>query len=217
MGGGTYRLKMNNKEAAKKVFSLHMREAEGCTRPISVSNVEQQFSVLEIFDVIHEKLLARENVDSYQPTSESRVTREVKCTQESDNDGHQNEETRQTGEQNRSGRQNEIVGGGLEVGPSLHRLLLVMLKLHSLQDSQSRIWLHHPPRRVGCTTRFVPVMTSMGEVKVQIQGRARVVPKGKVVPAHLARGIIPLVVVERGMVPRTRARREVMGGAGVNH
>jgi hypothetical protein len=76
-GGGVYQVAFSNMSAAKKMMALHMRELEGCPRPLLVSILEQPLPILELFDVLHEKLAGKERADMYNTTSE-RQTREVK-------------------------------------------------------------------------------------------------------------------------------------------
>ena len=54
-----------------------MRELNRLDKPILVSMVEQHLSILEIFDVCHDKLTDREHVDSLQANNNERRTRHV--------------------------------------------------------------------------------------------------------------------------------------------
>jgi hypothetical protein len=76
LGQGVYRLKFNDYHLAKKLLAFHSREITGCPRPLQISLVEQQFTALEIFDMLHDKLANREKVDTYHQPNEKPV-REV--------------------------------------------------------------------------------------------------------------------------------------------
>ena len=79
MGRGLYRLKFTSMDAVKKMLGLHMRELNGLDKPLVVSMVEQHLSVLEIFEVCHDKLTDRERVDSFQSNNHERRTRHVQA------------------------------------------------------------------------------------------------------------------------------------------
>jgi hypothetical protein len=68
LGQGAYRLTFDDYQVAKKLLSYHSREITGCPRPLQISLVEQQFTALEIFDMLHDKLANREKVDTYHQT-----------------------------------------------------------------------------------------------------------------------------------------------------
>ena len=58
-------------------MALHMRELEGCPRPLLVSILEQPLPILELFEVLNDKLAGKERADMYNTTGE-RQAREVK-------------------------------------------------------------------------------------------------------------------------------------------
>ena len=76
-GKGVYKVKFSNEEAGKKLSALHMRPLEGLTRPLQVTLLEQPMEIVDLFDLLHAKLAAREKIDMYQAPWE-RGTREVK-------------------------------------------------------------------------------------------------------------------------------------------
>ena len=51
MGRGVYRVLFHEKEAAKKLLALHMRELREHPRPLILQSVEQTLSTLEIFEL----------------------------------------------------------------------------------------------------------------------------------------------------------------------
>ena len=57
-------------------MALHMREFEGFTRPLLVSILEQPLSILDLFEVLNDKLTGKERAEMYN--SSERPTREVK-------------------------------------------------------------------------------------------------------------------------------------------
>jgi hypothetical protein len=84
MGGNLYRLTFNDYDLAKKLLAFHSRKIAEGGRPLQISLVEQSFSALEIFEMLHDKLANRERVDSYhvggekeREKSERGNTREV--------------------------------------------------------------------------------------------------------------------------------------------
>lgn len=77
IGGGVYHVEFSNLHAAKKMMALHMRELEGCPRPLLVSILEQPLPILELFEVLNDKLAGKERADMYNTTGE-RQAREVK-------------------------------------------------------------------------------------------------------------------------------------------
>ena len=72
-----YHVEFLNLHAAKKMMALHMRELEGCPRPLLVSILEQPLPILELFEVLNDKLAGKERADMYNTTGE-RQAREVK-------------------------------------------------------------------------------------------------------------------------------------------
>ena len=78
LGRGLYRLKFGDLDAAKKMLGMHMRELNGLDKPLLVNMVEQQLSVLDIFELCHDKLTDREHVDSFQANNTERRTRNVR-------------------------------------------------------------------------------------------------------------------------------------------
>ena len=76
LGGGVYHVEFSNLSAAKKMMSFHMREFEGCPRPLLVSILEQPLPTLELFEVLNEKLAGKERAEMYNTTE--RQIRETK-------------------------------------------------------------------------------------------------------------------------------------------
>ena len=66
MGNGVYRVHLNSEQAGKKLLAMHMRTLEGTTRPFQVALLEQKLPILELFELIHQKLSNREKADAYQ-------------------------------------------------------------------------------------------------------------------------------------------------------
>ena len=66
LGNGVYRVQMNSEQAGKKLLSMHMRMLEGTSRPFQVSLLEQQLPILDLFELLHQKLNNREKADAYQ-------------------------------------------------------------------------------------------------------------------------------------------------------
>ena len=58
-------------------MALHMRELEGCPRPLLVSILEQPLPILELFEVLNDKLAGKERAEMYNSPNE-RPQREVK-------------------------------------------------------------------------------------------------------------------------------------------
>ena len=77
LGGGVYHAEFSNLSAAKKMMALHMRELEGCPRPLLVSILEQPLPILELFEVLNDKLAGKERAEMYNSPNE-RPQREVK-------------------------------------------------------------------------------------------------------------------------------------------
>ena len=78
-GKGVYKVQFSNEDAGKKLLSMHMKPLEGLPRPLQVQLLEQPLEILEMFDLLHSKLAAREKIDTYQAPWE-RGAREVKST-----------------------------------------------------------------------------------------------------------------------------------------
>ena len=59
-------------------MGLHMREFVGCPRPLLVSILEQPLPILEMFEVLNEKLAGKERADMYSSVVEKSI-KEVKA------------------------------------------------------------------------------------------------------------------------------------------
>ena len=59
------------------MMALHMRGFECCPRPFLVSILDQPLPILELFEVLNDKLAGKERADMYNTTGE-RQAREVK-------------------------------------------------------------------------------------------------------------------------------------------
>jgi len=73
LGRGIYRAQLHNKEAAKRLLALHMRELREFPKPLILQHVEQTLTTLEIFEVLTEKLTGRERVDMHVGLGERQV------------------------------------------------------------------------------------------------------------------------------------------------
>ena len=76
LGNGVYRVQLNSEHAGKKLLAMHMRKLEGTERPFQVTMLEQQLTIMELFEMLHQKLASREKVDTYQNPWEKQ-TRQV--------------------------------------------------------------------------------------------------------------------------------------------
>ena len=66
LGNGVYRVQLNSEQAGKKLLALHMRNLEGTSRPFQVSLLEQHLPILELFELLHQKISNKEKADAYQ-------------------------------------------------------------------------------------------------------------------------------------------------------
>ena len=64
-GDRTYWVKMGNEEAGKKLLALHMKPLKNSPRPLQVTLLEQPMEILEMFDFLHGRLMAKEKVEMY--------------------------------------------------------------------------------------------------------------------------------------------------------
>ena len=74
--GGVYHVEFPNLSAAK-MLAFHMREFEELSRPLLVSILVQPLPILELFEVLNDKLVGKERFEEYESPND-RPTREIK-------------------------------------------------------------------------------------------------------------------------------------------
>ena len=72
LGRGVYHAHMATYESAKKLLGFHMHEVHDFPKPLEITHIEHTLTSLKIFELLDRKLAAKEKVDSYNQSVETR-------------------------------------------------------------------------------------------------------------------------------------------------